>query len=91
MVTTPVDDVEPPPVPVTEMSSVPVAPFESVAVMTYVPVAKLEPAAVAYENAPPAWTATLVASTTVPVLCDVTSMKTLSGSEGVGVMVPAIV
>jgi len=90
MVTTPLDVVVMP-VPEMVIDSVPVAPFESVAVIVYDPEAKLEPAIVAYENAPPAVTATLFASTTAPVDVFTTSTKTLSGSVGVGVMVPAMV
>jgi len=61
--------------------------------MTYVPVvhAELPPAYVEYVNVPPVPTATFVASNTPEAPCSVTWMLTLSGSVGVGVIVPVIV
>jgi hypothetical protein len=73
---------------------VPVAPLESEAVMTYVPVvqAELPPTLVAYVNVPPEPTATVCSSSGLgePPL-SVTVITTLSGSEGVGVIVPEMV
>jgi hypothetical protein len=72
---------------------VPVAPFESKAVIVYVPVTQEAdpPTAVEYENVPPAPTATVAASTGLGEPPSVTVMTTLSGSVGVGVIVPLIV
>jgi hypothetical protein len=72
---------------------VPVAPLESVAVMTYVPVthAELPPAFVAYEKVPVPVTETVCASRTLEEPTWFTEMKTLSGSVGVGEIVPLIV
>jgi len=73
---------------------VPVAPFESKAVIVYVPVsqAELPPTLVAYVNEPPAPTATVASSRGLgePPL-SVTVITTLSGSVGVGLIVPVIV
>jgi len=62
-------------------------------VITYVPDVQAEfpPAYVEYVNGPPAATATFVASNTPEAPCSVTWMLTLSGSVGVGVIVPVIV
>jgi hypothetical protein len=74
--------------------SVPVAPLESKAVITYVPAVheELPPTWVAYVNVPPAPTATVCSSSGLgePPCC-VTVIATLSGSDGVGVIVPLMV
>jgi hypothetical protein len=94
MVTYPVDDVEPPMVAVYLKVVVPVAPLESKAVITYVPLtqAALPPALVEYVKVPPAPAATVCSSSGLgEPPCSVTVITTLSGSVGVGVIVPLIV
>jgi len=61
--------------------------------MTYVPVvhAELPPTFVEYEKVPPAVTETVCASRTLEEPCGFTVMKTLSGRDGVGEIVPLIV
>jgi len=73
---------------------VPCTPLESEAVITYVPVTQAAepPALVEYEKVPSAATATVCSSRGLgEPPCSVTVIATLSGSVGVGVIVPLIV